>query len=151
MIALSSEKLEIIKAVESRQQKFWKMSNAIWSYAELGLEEYKSSKLVADTVDAYGFTVEREVAEMPTSLVASWSNGTGKPVIGFLGEYDALPMLSQKAGSPTKEPVVPGAPGHGCSHNTMCAVQGLATTALKEIMDKNGSFRDFSLDGKERR
>jgi aminobenzoyl-glutamate utilization protein B len=152
MTKLSSEKLEIARAVESQQEKFWKMSNAIWSYAELGLEEFKSSKLLADTLEAAGFKVDRGVAGMPTAFVASWSHGTGKPVIGFLGEYDALPMLSQKAGSPTKDPVVPGAPGHGCSHNTMCTMQALAVISLQEFMQKkglNGTVKVFGSPAEE--
>ena len=114
MSVLDAKKVEIAKSVESRQEKFWKISDAIWSYAELGLEEYKSSKLLADTLEGAGFKVDRGVAGMPTAFVASWSHGTGKPVVGFLAEYDALPMLSQKAGSPKQDPMVPGAPGHGC-------------------------------------
>ena len=117
---MNSDKLAIVKAVESRQEKFWRISDAIWSYAELGLEEYRSAKLLADGMEAAGFRVDRGVAGMPTAFVATWSHGSGKPAIGFLGEYDALPMLSQKAGVPKKDPLVPGAPGHGCSHNTMC-------------------------------
>ena len=66
----------------------------IWEYAELGLQEFESSKLLADTLEAAGFTVERGLAGMPTCFVASY--GSGKPVIGLLGEFDALPMLSQK-------------------------------------------------------
>ncbi len=138
MSTLDAEKRNIAKAIESRQKTFWKISDAIWSYAELGLEEFKSSKLLADTLQAAGFKVERGVAGMPTAFVATWSHGTGRPVIGFLGEYDALPMLSQKAGSTTKNPVVPGAPGHGCNHHTMCSMQALAVTALQEIMKKKG-------------
>ena len=99
MSTLDTEKVEIVKVVESEQEKFGKISDAIWSYAELGLEEYRSSKLLADTLEEAGFKVDRGVAGMPTAFVANWSHGTGKPVVGFLAEYDALPMLSQKAGS----------------------------------------------------
>ncbi len=104
MTALNPEKQSIAKRIESMQEPFWKISDAIWSYAELGLEEYKSSKLLADTLEDAGFTVDRGVAGMPTAFVASWSHGTGKPVIGFLAEYDALPMLSQKAATPVQDP-----------------------------------------------
>src|SRR5512136_2139444 len=97
---MNSDKLAIVQAVESRQEKFWRMSDAIWSYAELGLEEYRSAKLLSDGMEAAGFKVDRGVAGMPTAFVATWSHGSGKPTIGFLGEYDALPMLSQKAGVP---------------------------------------------------
>jgi aminobenzoyl-glutamate utilization protein B len=135
---MDSEKLSIVKAIEARQENFWKIADAIWSYAELGLEEYKSSKLLADTLESAGFRVERGVAGMPTAFVASWSQGSGHPIIGFLGEYDALPALSQKGGVPLKEPLVLGAPGHGCSHNTMCTAQALAVLALKEVMEKKG-------------
>jgi aminobenzoyl-glutamate utilization protein B len=138
MATLDEEKAEITKAVASRQEKFWGISDAIWSYAELGLEEYKSSKLLADTLEEAGFTVDRGVAGMPTAFVATWSHGTGTPIIGFLAEYDALPMLSQKAGSPTHDPVVLGAPGHGCGHNTMGAMQALTVISMQDIMHKKG-------------
>ncbi len=138
MSPLKSEKDEIAKSLESRQEKFWRISDAIWSYAELGLEEYRSSKLLADTLEGTGFKVEHGVAGMPTAFVATWSRGSGKPVIGFLGEFDALPMLSQKAGSTKKEPIIAGAPGHGCSHNTMCTMQAMAVLSLKEFMERKG-------------
>jgi len=147
MAAMDSEKLDISKEIESRQEKFWRISDAIWSYAELGWQEFKSSKLLADTLEEAGFRVDRGVAGMPTAFVATWSYGTGKPVIGFLGEYDALPMLSQKAGSPTYDPVVRGAPGHGCSHNTMGAMQALTVIALKEVMMRNGINGTLKLFG----
>lgn len=133
-----NEVVEIAEAIEAIQERFWKISDAIWSYAELGLEEYKSSKLLSDTLEAAGFKVDRGIAGMPTSFVGSWRHGTGTPVIGFLAEYDALPSLSQKAGSPIEDPIVKGAPGHGCGHNTMGPMQALAVITLQEIMQKNG-------------
>ncbi|MDI6871406.1 MAG: amidohydrolase [Bacillota bacterium] len=116
--------------------KYSKISDAIWSYAELGLQEYKSSALLADTLEAAGFQVERGLAGMPTCFVATY--GSGKPVIGLLGEFDALAMLSQKAGVAFQDPLVPGAPGHGCTHNTMCTAAAAAAIALKEAMDQFG-------------
>jgi aminobenzoyl-glutamate utilization protein B len=138
MEANNPEKAEIMQAVESNQERFWRISDAIWSYAELGLEEYRSAKLLADTLEEAGFAVNRGVAGMPTAFVATWSHGKGQPVIGFLAEYDALPMLSQKAGSAIQEPVVPGAPGHGCGHNTMGAMQALVVVTLQEVIRKKG-------------
>jgi len=117
-------------------EKFGKISDSIWSYAELGLQEFRSSKLLADTLEEAGFKVERGLAGMPTCFVATY--GSGKPVIGFLGEFDALPMLSQKARVPFKDPIVDGAPGHGCGHNTMCTAATAAAIAVKEAMDKYG-------------
>jgi aminobenzoyl-glutamate utilization protein B len=117
-------------------EKFGRISDAIWGYAELGMQEFKSSELLADTLEEAGFTVERGAAGIPTCFVASY--GSGKPVIGILGEFDALPMLSQKARVPKQEPVVEGAPGHGCGHNTMCTAASAAAIAVKEAMDKYG-------------
>jgi len=117
-------------------ERFGKISDAIWEYAELGLQEFKSSKLLADTLEQAGFKVERGLAGMPTCFVATY--GSGKPVIGLLGEFDALPMLSQKGRVPRKEPVVEGAPGHGCGHNAMCTAAAAAAIAVKEAMDKYG-------------
>jgi aminobenzoyl-glutamate utilization protein B len=117
-------------------ERFGRISDAIWSYAELGLQEYKSSKLLADTLEKEGFRVERGLAGMPTCFVATY--GRGKPVIGFLGEFDALPTLSQKGRVPRKDPLVEGAPGHGCGHNTMCTAAVAAAVALKQVLDEGG-------------
>jgi aminobenzoyl-glutamate utilization protein B len=117
-------------------EKFGRISDSIWEYAELGLQEFRSSKLLADTLEAAGFTIERGLAGMPTCFVASY--GSGKPVIGLLGEFDALPMLSQKGRVPTKDPVVEGAPGHGCGHNAMCTAAAAAAIAVKEAMVVHG-------------
>jgi len=117
-------------------ERFGKISDAIWEYAELGLQEFRSSKLLADTLEQAGFHVERGLAGMPTCFVATY--GSGKPVIGLLGEFDALPMLSQKGRVPKKDPVIDGAPGHGCGHNTMCTASAAAAIAVKEAMVKHG-------------
>jgi aminobenzoyl-glutamate utilization protein B len=152
MAEVEPEKQDLSREIESRQEKFWKISDAIWSYAELGWQEFKSSKLLGDTLEQAGFRVDREVAGMPTAFAAAWSSGTGRPVIGFLAEYDALPMLSQKAGAATHDPVVQGAPGHGCSHNTMGTMQTLSVIALKSIMMKtgiNGTLKLFGCPAEE--
>jgi len=131
-------------------ERFGKVADAIWDYAELGLQEFKSSALLADTLEQAGFKVERGLAGMPTCFVASY--GSGKPVIGLLGEYDALPMLSQKAGVPKKDPVVEGAPGHGCGHNTMCTAAAAAAISAKEAMVKYGlpgTIKVFGSPGEE--
>ncbi len=117
-------------------EKFGRISDAIWSYAELGLQESLSARLLADTLEEAGFIVERGLAGMPTCFVGTY--GSGKPVIGILGEYDALPMLSQKGRVPRKDPVVEGAPGHGCGHNTMGTAGVAAAIAVKMAMEKYG-------------
>jgi aminobenzoyl-glutamate utilization protein B len=116
-------------------EKYGKMSDAIWSYAELGMQEFKTSKLVADDLEKTGFKVQRGAAGMPTCFVATY--GSGKPVVGFMGELDALPMLSQKF-LPYQDPLVPGAPGHGCGHNQQAPTAAVAAIAVKQVMDRYG-------------
>ena len=115
-------------------KKYGTISDAIWNYAELGMQEFKSSALLIKTLEDEGFTVEKGLAGMPTCFVASW--GSGKPVIGILGEFDALPMLSQKPLSSLQEPIVDGAPGHGCGHNMMGTASVAAIIAVKRSMEQ---------------
>ena len=100
MAELSEEKNSISAEIESRQSSIWKISDALWSYAELGLEEHLSSKLLADTLAAEGFNVNRGVAGMPTAFVATWENGNGGPVIGFFGRVRCLADDFPKGGVP---------------------------------------------------
>jgi aminobenzoyl-glutamate utilization protein B len=134
---VSSEKTKICEIVESFQADFWRISDAIWGYAELGLEEYRSSGLLADTLEKAGFNVERNVAQIPTAFVATWKNGTGQPVVGLTAEFDALPALSQQVGTPHKAELIQGAPGHGCAHNTMGAMQALTAVAAQKMIVEN--------------
>ncbi|MBN1940422.1 MAG: amidohydrolase [Candidatus Aminicenantes bacterium] len=130
--------------------RFGNISDTIWEYAELGLQEFRSSKLLADTLEEAGFSVERGLAGMPTCFVGTY--GSGKPVIGLLGEFDALPMLSQKANVPRQDPLVPGAPGHGCGHNSMATAAVSAAIAVKEAMDKHhlsGTIKVFGSPAEE--
>ncbi len=126
-------------------KKYGGISDAIWSYAELGLQEFKSSQLLVEHLEKSGFTVEKGLAGMPTCFVASY--GSGKPVIGILCEYDALPMLSQKAWIASHDPLVEGAPGHGCGHNTMAAVSLSTSVAIKHAMEKFGLAGTIKLFG----
>jgi hypothetical protein len=116
-------------------KKFGKISDAIWNFAELGMQEFKSSALLIKTLEAEGFVVEKGVAGIPTCFAAKW--GSGKPVIGILGEYDALPGLSQKGMSPVQMPLVDGAPGHGCGHNMMGTAGIAAAIAVKKSLEQN--------------
>ena len=121
--------------IEGNKERIIEICDKIWEYAELGLIEYKSSKLLADELERHGFKLERGVADMPTAFIASW--GEGKPVIGIMGEYDALPGLSQKK-VPYPEPLEPGKPGHGCGHNIHGASGMAAAIAVKNAMEKYG-------------
>ncbi len=135
---------------KSTIEKFGKISDKIWGYAELGLQEFKSSALLIQTLEDEGFKVEPNVAGIPTCFIATW--GEGKPVIGVLGEFDALPMLSQKGRVPHQEPLVKGAPGHGCGHNMM-GTAGVATViAVKKSMEEHnikGTIKFFGSPAEE--
>ncbi|MDM5197206.1 amidohydrolase [Fictibacillus enclensis] len=121
--------------LDEHAQKLEHWSTEIWNYAELGLHEFKSSKLLADQLENEGFTIEMGVAGMPTAFVATW--GTGGPVVGILGEYDALPGLSQKLVA-KKEPVIEDANGHGCGHNIYGVAAAGGAIAAKNYMQKEG-------------
>jgi metal-dependent amidase/aminoacylase/carboxypeptidase family protein len=110
------------------------VSKQIWDYAELGYHENKSSALLQAQLKATGFSLASGVADEPTAFVASY--GQGKPVIAILGEFDALPGLSQKPLS-QRSPVVPNAPGHGCGHNLLGSGAALTAVAVKEYMAAN--------------
>ncbi|MBD3207385.1 amidohydrolase [Candidatus Bathyarchaeota archaeon] len=121
--------------VDKNQEMLAEISDKIWEYAELGYVEFKSAELLADELEKHDFKVEREVAGIPTAFVGTW--GGGEPVIGIMGEYDALPGLSQKA-VPEKDPIKKGGPGHGCGHN-IHGTSGLGgAIALRYAMEKAG-------------
>ena len=130
---ISLNKQTIINSVLSNENDLIKISNQIWANAEIAFKEKKSYKLLADYAEANGFSVERGVAGLPTAFVATY--GQGKPVISILGEFDALPGISQKA-VPTKEPLKKGAGGHGCGHNLFGTGSLGAAIAIKELMEQ---------------
>jgi aminobenzoyl-glutamate utilization protein B len=125
------------------------VSDKIWAYAETALRENKSAKELADYAEAQGFKLKRGVAGMPTAFTAEY--GSGKPIIGIMGEFDALPGISQKA-QPTKEALNPGAAGHGCGHNLFGAGSLGAAIAIKELMQQGklkGTVRFYGTPAEE--
>lgn len=136
---------------EDVSKKFAEVSDAIWSYAELGLEEYNSADLLQYVLEKDGFKVERGVADMPTAFVATFKNGEG-PTVGILAEFDALPMLSQKNMDFTQNPIIDGAPGHGCTHNNMGTISIASAIAMKNAMIKHnitGTVKVFGSPAEE--
>ena len=127
----SAAKRAAVSSVDAHAAELIGLSDQIWAYAETALRERQSSKLLADYAEAHGFTVTRGVSGMPTAFVARY--GTGRPVIGIMGEYDALPGVSQKAIA-EKSPLVEGAAGHGCGHNLFGAGSLGAALAIKELI-----------------
>ncbi len=127
-------KLELYTNVDAQYDSLKDMSRKIWAWAETARKEVRSSALQKEHLASLGFTI-KEVPNMPTAFIAEY--GEGCPIIGLLGEYDALPGLSQKMQT-TQEPVEEGAPGHGCLHNLLGTGCVGAVVALKNAMDTEG-------------
>jgi aminobenzoyl-glutamate utilization protein B len=143
------KKEEAVGAVEKHKAELITLSEQIWAFAETALRETRSSSLLADYAERQGFKVERGVAGMPTSFIASY--GEGRPIIGILGEYDALPGLSQKA-STSKDAYESGAAGHGCGHNLFGPASLGAALAVKELLASGklkGTIRFYGTPAEE--
>jgi aminobenzoyl-glutamate utilization protein B len=125
----------VIQWIDQNQSDFTEMADKIWSTPELAYKEFKSSRTQADYLEEQGFTITWDIGGINTAFVAEW--GQGKPIIGFIGEYDALPGLSQKI-QPQKEAITEGAPGHGCGHNLLGTGAVAAAAAIQIWMKANG-------------
>jgi aminobenzoyl-glutamate utilization protein B len=125
----SAAKQAAVNAIDRRAADLAGLSDRIWAYAEIALREHRSAAALADYAEQQGFEVKRGVAGLPTAFTATY--GEGRPVIGVMGEYDALPGLSQQA-LPEKTPLEEGAAGHGCGHNLFGAASLGAAIAIKE-------------------
>ena len=142
--------MNLVEWIEVNQKTFTDLSDSVWGFAETGYKEEQSSRLLIRALEEAGFQVEKGVAEIPTAFVASHGKGKG-PIIGILGEFDALPGLSQDC-VPYRKPLVNGAPGHGCGHNLL-GVAGIATCfALKQALeagDIQGTIRYYGCPAEE--
>lgn len=127
-------KQEVIKKIDERQKFTQEVNDQIFSFGELGFQEFETSKYLTELLEKNGFTVERGIAGMPTAWIAKW--GSGKPVIAIGSDVDCIPKASQKPGVAYKDPIVDGAPGHGEGHNSGQALNITAMIALKEIMER---------------
>ncbi len=125
-----------IKYIDENAGIFTGVSDAVWGYAELSLKEFKSAKLYCGTLREHGFEVTEGLAGVKTAFCGKY--GSGRPVIGILGEFDALSGLSQAAGECSRHPVTEGAPGHGCGHNMLGAGSLGAAFAVKDYLEKSG-------------
>ncbi len=147
---LDETKKNIISSIENHESEIIKISDQIWELAELAFNEYESSKILSDYAEKNGFIVEKGVAGMPTAFVASY--GSGKPVISVLGEFDALPGLSQDT-TPNKNPLIEGGSGHGCGHNMFGAASLASAIAIKEQIesgDLKGTIKFFGTPSEEK-
>ncbi len=147
---LPKNKAIIEASIESHKTELIAISDEIWAKAETAFEEYQSSEILSNYAEKNGFKVEKGVAGMPTAFVATY--GSGKPVISILGEFDALPGISQKT-VPTKDPLNEGAPGHGCGHNLFGAASLGAAIAIKEMIEAGkikGTIKFFGTPSEEK-
>ena len=135
----ADKKLDMLKAqavteVDGMQQFTQQMVDQIFSFGELGFQEFETSKYLTDVLRKNGFTVQEGIAGIPTAWVATW--GSGKPVIALGSDVDCIPQASQKPGVPRHDPIIAGAPGHGEGHNSGQAVNITAALAVKQIMEE---------------
>ncbi len=144
-----AQKEELSKSIERRADALWQTARTIWELAEPGYQETESSQILESMLDEAGFTIERNVANIPTAFIATY--GSGKPVIGLLGEFDALPGLSQDA-VPHRAPRVPGGYGHACGHHLFGVASASAAIAVAEQIEAGnikGTVRFYACPAEE--
>lgn len=142
---MENEKLAAVNAVEEKAALLTDISDSIWQYAELSLQEYNSAELLCSTAQQEGFQVQKGICGIETAFAASY--GHGKPVIGILAEYDALAGLSQQGGSVEKKPLTVGESGHGCGHNMLGAGALGAALGVKHYLEQTGASGTVILFG----
>ena len=111
-----------------------KMNDTVFSFAELGFQEFETTKYLTGILEQNGFKIERGVAGIPTAWTARW--GSGKPVIALGSDVDCIPQASQKPGVAYHDPIIEGAPGHGEGHNSGMPLQIAAALAAKKVMEQ---------------
>ncbi len=147
--AFSQKEDLALKHIDANTTAYAEAAMQIWNFAELGYQEYQSSALLQKTLKDAGFSITTGVAGMPTAFIAEY--GIGKPIIGILGEYDALPGLSQ-AIVPEEKPIEAGEPGHGCGHHLFGVGSAAAAIAVGEWLTKTkttGTIRFYGTPAEE--
>jgi aminobenzoyl-glutamate utilization protein B len=147
--AQMSDRSAVLASIDAKAAAYGDVALKIWSFAEVGYQETKSSALLQEQLKGAGFDVKAGVAEIPTAFTATW--GSGKPVIGIIGEFDALPGLSQTA-SPDRKAVVANGPGHGCGHHLFGTASTAAAIAVKEWLaagKRSGTLRFYGTPAEE--
>ncbi len=147
-----SDKTRLYDLIEEKRNFYTKLSDQIWDYAETRFEEQQSAEALCGALEAEGFVVERRAGDVPYAFVATY--GSGKPVIGFLAEYDALGGLSQQAGVAVREPVKKGGNGHGCGHHLLGVGALAAAVAMKQYLQEqeqgiSATIKYFGCPGEE--
>ena len=148
-VPLSGQQIKIINELESQKSTYQKIAFKIWKWAELGYQEEKSSALLKKTLSDAGFSIQANVAKIPTAFIAEY--GSGHPIIAILAEYDALPGISQKA-IPTRDPLITGGAGHACGHHLFGTASVAAGIAIKNWIKNNkinGTLRVYGTPAEE--
>ena len=133
---MTQEKQNAVNAIEEKAGLIGDVADHIWEYAELSLQEVKSAALYCEVLEKEGFQVEKGISGIETAFSASY--GQGRPMIGFLAEYDALSGLSQEGGSLEKKELTAGGCGHGCGHNLLGAGAMAAALGVKAYLEATG-------------
>jgi len=145
----ASNDSDLDQTINKHQSQFENIAMQIWDLAEVGYQEYKSSKLLQDTLEEHGFKIQNNVANIPTAFIAEY--GSGKPVIAILGEFDALPGVAQSA-SPFKESYKDNQAGHACGHHLFGSGSAWSSVVIKEWLTANkikGTIRFYGTPAEE--
>src|SRR5882724_3923992 len=127
-------KEQVSNDVEGMKKRTQVMIDQVFSYAELGFQEYETSKYLTGILAKEGFKIERGISGIPTAWMATW--GSGKPVIALGSDIDCIPQASQKPGVAYHDPIIEGAPGHGEGHNSGVPLNIAAALAVKKVMER---------------
>ena len=139
-------KADLAGQIDGMKKQAQVMVDSIFSFGELGFQEFETSKYLTGILEKEGFKVDRGVAGIPTAFVATW--GQGKPVIALGSDIDDIPQASQKPGVAYHDPMIEGAPGHGEGHNSGMPLNILAAIAVKKVMERE-HLREPSNSGPE--
>lgn len=131
-----ADKKQIAALIDKKAALWTALNDKVWDYAEIRFGLKNSADAICAALEGEGFAIERGVAGMAHAFIATWGKGT--PAIGILGEYDALPGLSQEGGLAEKKSIVPGGNGHGCGHSVLGAGSAAAAAGIKDYMKENG-------------
>ena len=131
---VKARKQQLLKDIDGMAKQTQVMADMIFSFGELGFQEYETSKYLTGILEQEGFKIERGIAGIPTAWMATW--GAGKPVIALGSDIDGIPQASQKPGVAYHDPLIEGAPGHGEGHNSGQAVNIIAALAVKRLMER---------------
>ncbi len=134
---LEKLKAEALVMVESRAKQVQEIVDMLFSFQELGFQEFESQRYITTLLAKEGFVIEKGVAGMPSAWTAKWSYGTGKPEISLGSDVDGIPQASNKPGVGYKDPMVAGGPGHGEGHNSGQAVNIVAAIVVKQLMQRD--------------